>query len=77
MAKEKRILITNDDGITSRGIRELVEAASEYGKPIVVAPDSPQSGMGHALTLTAPLRVKKEDLFDGIEAYSCSGTPVD
>jgi len=74
---EKLILVTNDDGITSGGIRALIDVARDYGKVVVVAPDSPQSGMGHAVTLTKPLHVVKKDLFDGIEAYSCSGTPVD
>ncbi len=71
------ILVTNDDGITAPGIRALVEVASEFGEVIVVAPDSPQSGKGHALTLEKPLRLKKVDIFDGITAYKCTGTPVD
>jgi len=74
---EKLILVTNDDGITSGGIRALINVAREYGRVVVVAPDSPQSGMGHAVTLTESLRIVKKDLFDGLEAYSCSGTPVD
>jgi len=72
------ILVTNDDGITAPGIRALVEVAQEIGTPIVVAPDSPQSGMGHAITIHSPLRLKSmDDLFEGVEAYACSGTPVD
>jgi 5'-nucleotidase len=71
------ILVTNDDGITAPGIRNLVAIARKYGKVVVVAPDKPQSGQGHAITLNVPLRLKKIDLFDGIEAYECSGTPVD
>lgn len=47
------------------------------GKVVVVAPDSPQSGMGHAVTITKPIRLEKIDLFDGIESYQCSGTPAD
>jgi len=72
-----KILVTNDDGITAPGIRALVEVASEFGEVIVVAPDSPQSGQGHALTLHHPLRLTKVDIFDDILAYQCSGTPVD
>lgn len=71
------ILVTNDDGITSPGIRALIEAASELGTPFVVAPDSPQSGQGHAITITKPIRLKEVDIFDGITAYECSGTPAD
>ena len=71
------ILVTNDDGILSPGIRALVETASEFGEVVVVAPDSPQSGQGHAITLEIPLRLKKVNPFDGILAYECSGTPVD
>ena len=71
------ILVTNDDGITSRGIRKLIELASELGEVVVVAPDSPQSGMGHAITVGDTLRIRKNHLFEGIEAYECSGTPAD
>lgn len=71
------ILITNDDGITSPGIRTLIEVAKELGTPFVVAPDSPQSGQGHAITLTKPIRLKEVDIFEGITAYECSGTPAD
>jgi 5'-nucleotidase len=71
------ILVTNDDGVTAPGIRALVEVAREFGKVVVVAPDSPQSGQGHAITLSEPLRLKRVDHFEGIEAYECSGTPVD
>ncbi len=71
------ILITNDDGISAPGLKALVEVARSLGEVIIVAPDSPQSGQGHAITLTAPLRIKSVDVFKGIEAYECSGTPVD
>ncbi|MEZ4883942.1 MAG: 5'/3'-nucleotidase SurE [Chitinophagales bacterium] len=75
--KERIILVTNDDGITAGGIRALIEVAKEFGKVVVVAPDSPQSAMGHAITITKPLRLKQVDIFEGVEAYACSGTPVD
>lgn len=71
------ILVTNDDGIVAPGLRALVEVAQELGDVVVVAPDSPQSGQGHAITLSQPLRLKKVQVFEGIEAYECSGTPVD
>ena len=71
------ILITNDDGITAPGIRNLVEAVKDLGKVVVVAPDKPQSGMGHAITIGSPLRLHAVNEFPGIEAYQCSGTPVD
>nr|WP_262898827.1 5'/3'-nucleotidase SurE [Chitinophaga chungangae] len=71
------ILVTNDDGITAPGIRNLIEAVRPLGKVVVVAPDSPQSGKGHAITLGSPLRLNQVDIFDGIEAWTCSGTPVD
>lgn len=76
--KEKPvILITNDDGITAPGIRNLVEAVKDIGKIVVVAPDKAQSGMGHAITIGQPLRLHKSSMFDGVEAWSCTGTPVD
>lgn len=75
--KKPVILVTNDDGIVAPGIKALVEVASKFGEVYIVAPDKPQSGQGHAITLNNPLRLRKVDLFDGIEAYECSGTPVD
>jgi len=73
------ILITNDDGVTAPGIRSLIESVSDLGKIMVVAPDSPQSGMGHAVSITKPLRLDKVDIFEdiGVEAWQSSGTPVD
>ncbi|PIB35390.1 5'/3'-nucleotidase SurE [Reichenbachiella sp. 5M10] len=71
------ILISNDDGITSNGIRKLVELMSTLGEVVVVAPDKPQSGMGHAITVGDTLRLVKSDLFGDILAYECSGTPAD
>jgi len=77
-SKEKPvILITNDDGVTAPGIMNLVEAVKDLGKVVVVAPDKPQSGMGHAITIGQPLRLHKANVFGDIEAYSCTGTPVD
>jgi 5'-nucleotidase len=82
MSKSKKkalpvILITNDDGIMAPGILNLVEAVKDLGKVVVVAPDKPQSGMGHAITIGLPLRLHPVSIFEGIEAWQCSGTPVD
>ena len=80
-AKKKKeepiILVTNDDGVSAPGIRSLVEAVKDLGKVVVVAPDKPQSGMGHAITIGQPLRLVKVNTFEGVEAWQCSGTPVD
>ena len=76
--KEKPvILVTNDDGITAPGIKALTNAVKDLGKVVVVAPDKPQSGMGHAITIGHPLRLTSVEAFGDIEAYQCSGTPVD
>jgi len=72
------ILITNDDGITAGGLKELVSVAREYGDVLVVAPDSPQSAQGHAITIERPVFVRESDVFGpDVEAFECSGTPVD
>lgn len=73
------ILVTNDDGITAPGIRNRVAAVKGLGKVVVVAPDKPQSGMGHAITIGVPLRLNKVSFFDSldVEAWQCTGTPVD
>ncbi|MCJ8291568.1 MAG: 5'/3'-nucleotidase SurE [Crocinitomicaceae bacterium] len=70
------IFITNDDGISSKGIRSLYEAVAPFGDIVLIAPDSPQSGMGHAITINHPLRLESSSLFD-CTSYSCTGTPVD
>jgi 5'-nucleotidase len=71
------ILVVNDDGITATGIKNLMEVMQGLGNVVVVAPDSPQSGMGHAITIGKPIRFDKVDLYAGVEMYKCSGTPVD
>ena len=73
------ILVSNDDGITAPGIRHLVEIVHALGaEVVVVAPDAPQSGMGHAITIGNALRLTKNPVFGpDIEAYECSGTPAD
>ncbi|EIJ37933.1 5'/3'-nucleotidase SurE [Galbibacter orientalis] len=79
MKKRPLILVTNDDGITAPGIRALIDVMNEIGDVIVVAPDSPQSGMGHAITVNStlycsPITINHDDV--QLE-YSCSGTPAD
>lgn len=71
------ILITNDDGITAPGILNLIEAVKDLGHLVVVAPDKPQSGMGHAITIGHPLRMTQVNLLEGIDSWQVSGTPVD
>jgi 5'-nucleotidase len=71
------ILVTNDDGITAKGIASLVEAVMPLGNLVVIAPDKPQSGMGHAITVNNLLRLFKSDQYPGTICYACSGTPVD
>jgi 5'-nucleotidase len=72
------ILVTNDDGITAPGIRALISVMLEVGTVVVVAPDKPQSAMGHAITLNSTLFINKVSLENAIVTeYSCSGTPVD
>ena len=71
------ILVTNDDGITSRGILNLINVMKELGDVLVVAPDGPQSGMGHAITVGDTLRLNESFIFEGVRAYECSGTPAD
>lgn len=71
------ILVTNDDGITAKGIQVLKEQMLPLGEVLVVAPDKPQSGMGHAITVNNPLRMNQVQDSDEVKAYSCSGTPVD
>jgi len=70
------ILVVNDDGINAPGITALTAVAKEFGDVVVVAPDKPQSGMGHAITLDSTLHLNKVTI-EGVTAYSCSGTPVD
>ena len=68
-----RILVTNDDGIYSEGIRKLADALRPVGDVIVVAPDREQSAASHALTLNRPLRMMK--LNEG--EWIVDGTPTD
>jgi len=78
MTKRPLILVTNDDGITAPGIRTLIKVMNTIGEVIVVAPDSPQSAMGHAITINDTLYCKRERIDNGPQTeYSTSGTPAD
>ena len=78
MPTKPLILVTNDDGITAPGIRKLVSILNKLGDVIVVAPDSPQSGMGHAITVNETLHCREEHIDSGPQKeYSTSGTPAD
>ena len=71
------ILVTNDDGVNSKGILSLIEIAQTFGDVLVVAPDSPQSGKSHAITLEKPIGSRLLFKTDSLIKYSCTGTPVD
>jgi len=78
MERKPLILVTNDDSIVAPGIRALIDVMKEIGEVIVVAPDSPQSAMGHAITINNTLHLEKVTIDPTLEnEYSCSGTPVD
>ncbi len=72
------ILVCNDDGITAPGLRNLIRVMNDLGEVVVVAPDGPQSGMGHAITINGILRCDQVTIEEGPQTeYSVSGTPVD
>ena len=75
--KKPLILVTNDDGVFAPGIRKLIEIARQMGRVVVVAPDSPMSGMAHAITVKVPLRLVKIAEEKNYVEYSTNGTPVD
>ncbi|WP_333694671.1 5'/3'-nucleotidase SurE [Flavobacterium sp.] len=78
MKKKPLILVTNDDGISAPGLRNLIAVMKELGDVVVVAPDSPQSAMGHAITINNTLFINRVHFDPDLnEEYSCSGTPVD
>lgn len=78
MAKKKpSILVVNDDGITAKGIKVLIEEMQQLGDVTVVAPEGPQSGTGHAITIAKPLRIDRVHIYSDVVMYKCSGTPVD
>lgn len=77
VSKKTEILVCNDDGVSAPGIFNLIQAVKEFGELTIVAPDSPQSGMGHAISVGKPLRLNKVVLEDQTPCWACSGTPVD
>ena len=72
-----RILITNDDGISSKGIYALWEAMEEIGETYIVAPISEQSASSHSITLSHPIRVESVERSNGFKGWAVSGTPAD
>lgn len=75
--KKPLILVTNDDGITAPGIRNLISFMNEIGEVVVVAPNSPQSGKGHAITINSTLTYEEIQMEGPQKDYALSGTPVD
>jgi len=75
--KKPNILVTNDDGISSPGIKSLIEVTGKYGNLTVIAPDKPMSGVGHAITMRKPIIIEAVTHYNGISSWKCSGTPVD
>ena len=73
----KRILITNDDGVASSGLLAIYEAVKSLGEVFIVAPATQQSAVGRSMTLFEPLRVQKIDIGGAVEAYAVNGTPTD
>ena len=71
------ILVTNDDGIYAPGLAALYQELRQLGEVMVVAPESEQSAVGHAISLNTPLRVKKAPLAGGGWGWAVSGTPAD
>jgi 5'-nucleotidase len=72
-----RILVTNDDGIESRGLLALKQALDPIGDVYVMAPDTNQSAVGHSMTFMRPLRVRERILDDGSKGWSVDGSPTD
>ena len=78
MNNKPLILVTNDDGITAPGLRFLIEVMNEFGEVVVVAPDAPQSAMGHAVTLNDILYCDQIKVDEGPQIeFKSSGTPAD
>lgn len=76
--KKPLILVVNDDGINAPGIRALISVMQDIGEVVVVAPDKPQSAMGHAITINNIMYLNKMSAEQAeVLEYSCSGTPVD
>ena len=74
---ERLILVTNDDGYDSKGMEAAIEVARAFGRVVVVAPETTQSGMSQAITMYNPLYLRCVRKEEWLEVYSFSGTPVD
>ena len=72
-----RILITNDDGISSPALPRLAEWAKQYGEVTVIAPKVEQSGKSHAIDFFRPIEIKQVPFVEGVTAYSVDSTPAD
>jgi 5'-nucleotidase len=77
MMNKPLILLTNDDSIHAPGLRALIHYIRPFGRIVVVAPDRPQSGTAHAVTIAHPLRFDLICKEDDYEEYKCNGTPAD
>ncbi len=75
--KNRLIFITNDDGFGALGIEKVIEVAKEFGRVVVIAPETMQSGQSHAITMYSPLSLRVVSKCDNVEIYACNGTPVD
>ena len=71
------ILLCNDDGFNADGLRTLYRELSKEDEVIIVAPETEQSAMGHAITLTQPLKVRKVEEEGRFIGYAVNGTPAD
>jgi len=79
MSKPRKplILVCNDDGIFSQGIQALAEVADEFGDVAIIAPDRQQSAVGHAITVSTPLRARPFRIDGRFDGQAVSGTPAD
>ena len=75
--KKPFIFITNDDGVNARGLKAVTEVALRFGRVVVIAPETTQSGMAHAVTMYSPLYLRTVEKRGDLTVYACSGTPVD
>jgi 5'-nucleotidase len=71
-----KILVVNDDGINSPGIKAAVDSLKPIGEPIIIAPATEKSGVGRSISISSPVKVSRKRI-KGVDAYSISGTPAD
>ncbi|MDO9543324.1 MAG: 5'/3'-nucleotidase SurE, partial [Kiritimatiellia bacterium] len=74
---KNKILVSNDDGFHAPGILALHQAVADLGEVTIVAPATEQSGVGHAITVSNPLKIKRHKLDGQVEGYMVNGTPAD